>query len=450
MHCIWNYSSVNIIIMKRVCIVILTVLSAFSANAQVLKKLQKKVERKVEQRVERKTDRAIDKGLDKVEEEIDGTAKKSGNKSGPASGGKETGTTDAGAPAAGKVFSAQSKYDFVPGEKVIALEDFSQDAVGDFPGKWNTDASGEIVQLGGSDQHWLALTSKGAFTPEFITSIPGNATIEFDLAVSPDYSYYDAPLFVSIAQAEGTNGFTAWQHFGRGRKTGTYFTLHPVDAGNKHNAGRTEIQVWENGKKIMENKRSGSPGFSRSEHTVHVSVWRQQQRLRVYVGEHKIWDLPRAFVANGKYNSLVFSKHNSKDGNHYYITNIRLAAGDPDTRHKLLNEGKFSTTGIYFNSGSAVIKPESHGVIKEIAEVLKENGSLKVRITGHTDSDGSSDLNMKLSAQRAAAVKAYLGKQFGIAAARMETDGKGATAPVADNATAEGKAQNRRVEFTRL
>jgi outer membrane protein OmpA-like peptidoglycan-associated protein len=102
-----------------------------------------------------------------------------------------------------------------------------------------------------------------------------------------------------------------------------------------------------------------------------------------------------------------------------------------------------------FDVNSANIKPESYGTLKEIADVLKENSTVHVSIIGHTDSDGNADYNLKLSKERAQAVKDALSSEFDIDASRMTTDGKGAAQPVADNKTSEGKAQNRRVEFVK-
>src|SRR5262245_63724076 len=96
--------------------------------------------------------------------------------------------TRAAAPAQGAsapTFQAYSKFDFVPGEKVVAFEDFSQDAIGDFPARWNTDGSGEIVTVAGKTGRWLKFTKPGFFTPEFITELPDNFTMEFDLTVPP-------------------------------------------------------------------------------------------------------------------------------------------------------------------------------------------------------------------------------------------------------------------------
>ncbi|GIV28162.1 MAG: hypothetical protein KatS3mg027_1976 [Bacteroidia bacterium] len=102
----------------------------------------------------------------------------------------------------------------------------------------------------------------------------------------------------------------------------------------------------------------------------------------------------------------------------------------------LIETGKFSTTGIKFDSGSDKIKPESYGTLKEIAQVLKEFPGVKIKIVGHTDTDGTPEKNLDLSKRRALSVKNALIKEFGIDASRMETDGKGAKPePVDSNST---------------
>ncbi len=132
------------------------------------------------------------------------------------------------------------------------------------------------------------------------------------------------------------------------------------------------------------------------------------------------------------------------------ISNIKVAAGTPDLRNKLLTEGKLVTNGILFDVDSDRIKPESFGVLKEIAAVLKEHSDISVKIIGHTDSDGENTRNQELSVRRALAVKNVLNKEFGISTTRMQSDGLGESKPVADNSSSEGKAKNRRVEFIKL
>ena len=103
-----------------------------------------------------------------------------------------------------------------------------------------------------------------------------------------------------------------------------------------------------------------------------------------------------------------------------------------------------------FDVNSDQIKAESNGVLKEIATVLQENPTVKVKIIGHTDSDGDAILNLDLSKKRAMAVKTALSTVFGIDTSRLETDGKGASQPSEPNTTPQGKANNRRVEFIKL
>ena len=115
-----------------------------------------------------------------------------------------------------------------------------------------------------------------------------------------------------------------------------------------------------------------------------------------------------------------------------------------------LAEGKLVTYGIHFQSGSDVVLPESAPVLRQVAAYMETNAAVKLKITGHTDSVGAPDSNLDLSKRRSAAVAKVLSEQFGIAADRFTTDGKGDTEAVASNDKPEGRAMNRRVEFAKL
>ena len=111
--------------------------------------------------------------------------------------------------------------------------------------------------------------------------------------------------------------------------------------------------------------------------------------------------------------------------------------------------GKIAVYGIHFDTAKAVIKPDSEPTLAQIVALLQQNPALKLSVVGHTDSVGQAAANMKLSADRAAAVVAALtGK--GIAAARLSSAGVGPYCPVASNRTEDGKAQNRRVELVEM
>jgi outer membrane protein OmpA-like peptidoglycan-associated protein len=133
-----------------------------------------------------------------------------------------------------------------------------------------------------------------------------------------------------------------------------------------------------------------------------------------------------------------------------WISNIRITDASPDMRSKLITEGKLVSYGIYFDVNKDVVKPESYGTLKSIADVLTENPAVKIKIIGHTDADGTDADNLDLSKRRAASVKNELVNTFGIDASRIQTDGKGESAPVAPNDNGTNKALNRRVEFIKL
>jgi OmpA-OmpF porin, OOP family len=101
---------------------------------------------------------------------------------------------------------------------------------------------------------------------------------------------------------------------------------------------------------------------------------------------------------------------------------------------------------ILFQTGKSRILPESHGILDSVAQVMRDYPKVRIRIEGHTDSQGSDSLNLKLSDERSASVFRYLRNQ-GIEAGRMKSVGKGEATPLDTNRTAAGRAVNRRVEF---
>lgn len=109
--------------------------------------------------------------------------------------------------------------------------------------------------------------------------------------------------------------------------------------------------------------------------------------------------------------------------------------------------GHIAVYGILFDTGSAVIRPESKPALDEVAKLLEQDAALKLNVVGHTDSVGTIAVNMKLSQARAESVVKALVAQYGVAAARLRAFGNGPYAPVATNRTEEGRAKNRRVEL---
>lgn len=434
----------------------LAVALSLTASSQI--DLENRLKNKVNQRVEQKVDEAIDKSLDKTEEEAKEAAK--GNKKDKKKKGETdtestsseeaNGTTaDGNKPAAKPTLKTYGKFDFVPGEKIIISDQFENVAVGDYPVDWNTNSSAEIVTVEGVEGKWLQIAKTGIFMPDYITELPENFTMQFDVMVNEDFNYYSDWLhitFLSTDHRERLNDFGIYSQ----PEFATRIAMHPMNAGG--GAGSVKFDNFDKeGVPTIRNESATSQFFAGSKNLVHVSVWRQKQRLRVYFNEDKVLDIPRAFDATAKYNAVSFVYGGGDvDQDRYLLGNIRLAFGAPDTRSKLITEGKLVTRGILFDSASDKIKPESFGTLKDIAAVLTENPTVKVQIIGHTDSDGDDAKNLELSKKRAAAVKEALINEFKIDASRLETDGKGESQPSDKNDTAAGKANNRRVEFIKL
>jgi outer membrane protein OmpA-like peptidoglycan-associated protein len=115
-----------------------------------------------------------------------------------------------------------------------------------------------------------------------------------------------------------------------------------------------------------------------------------------------------------------------------------------DLASTLRSKGSVDVYGLYFDFGSAALRPESAPVLDQIAALLKQDAAIRLSVEGHTDNVGDAASNQRLSQERAQAVVAALGTR-GIPAARLSAVGRGATQPVADNATPVGRAKNRRV-----
>jgi outer membrane protein OmpA-like peptidoglycan-associated protein len=328
-----------------------------------------------------------------------------------------------------------SKYDFIPGEKVVFYDDFSSESIGDFPAQWLTNGSGEVVTSGQFEGKWFQITKTGYFIPEAKEDFTDNFTVEFDIIpISTDASNPIHGInFMFLCDDLNNPGYGG----------------QPGKAGLSFNPDYEET-FWKNYSEAREwQGDEGAAAFKfKANEKYRVSFWVQKLRVRMYVNENKVFDLPRGLQANYKYN--VFRMESFSEEATPLISNFRIATGMPDMRNKLLTDGKYTSYGILFDVNSDKIKPESYASVREIASILKENPTLRIHIIGHTDSDGDDASNLALSKKRSESVKQMLVGSFGIDASRMETDGKGETVPVAPNDSGVNKAKNRRVEFVKL
>ena len=165
---------------------------------------------------------------------------------------------------------------------------------------------------------------------------------------------------------------------------------------------------------------------------------------RTYILECRI-------TKNGQETWVAVDAYN--EGTEYKLEIIEKQAMQQDVvanadalKSGLADAGHVEVPGIFFDFGKSVVKPESEAALKEVVKMLQASPAMKVWVVGHTDNVGSVESNMALSAARAGAVVKSL-VQMGVPAGRLAPHGAGPYAPVASNATDEGRARNRRVEL---
>ena len=405
---------------------------AGNVSAQIInpkKAIERKVNAKINREIDKKAGEIVDTVYKKVNEPVQ-AEKKDNPPAEPASNRGDV-TPVNNQPG----LQASTKFDFVPGEKVIFFDDFSQDAVGDFPALWTANAPGEINTLNIAPGKWFNLNnSEGNYFMLKRIDFPKNFIIEFDIVPKKTGGRIAAGLIL----------------YGETKPTEMDNNAHPGNAGIMISIEKGNWNTM--GYKTGESDQiRGSSTLNpvEPEKVNHVIIWVQNRRVRIYHKDAKVMDMPTNIYEGSKFNRFCFRlSRGASCGS--YISNFRITDASPDMRSKLITEGKLVSYGIYFDVNKDVVKSESYGTVKGIADILNENPDVRIRIIGHTDADGNDAANLDLSKRRAAAVKNELIKTFGIDAGRIETDGKGEIQPVAPNDTPSNKALNRRVEFIKL
>jgi outer membrane protein OmpA-like peptidoglycan-associated protein/chromatin remodeling complex protein RSC6 len=416
----------------------ITIAGAYSQISlnKVLKNVKKNAEKQIEQRIERKADKAVDKTLDKAEESIDNTVKNVGKKK-----DEDKETKDKNIPAENEQEKQETptvekaspvltwnKYDFVPGTEIIFEDDFSSEQNGEFPSRWDMTAGTiEVVNWGGENVVWFKNTN--ANSPNAILPLlknrtedylPEQFTVEMDVYFHKDYNlnrtyylfFYDKKNQMKIMQPSKPIRIDY--------NAVTYDLIGDTYPGH--------------------NKLKPNEGWR------HVAISFNKRALKGYLDDTRLLNIPNLEINP---TGIMISAHNTSGTGKPFIKNVRIAKGAVPLYDKFLTNGKFVTTGIKFDVAKASIKPESMGTINYVVKMMTDHPELNFSVEGHTDSDGESASNQKLSEARAKAVTETM-INAGISADRLSSKGYGETKPMTSNDTPEGKAQNRRVEFVKF
>jgi hypothetical protein len=363
--------------------------------------LADKFKKKAEKVVDDTTDKAIDEATGKP-------AAPAGEPSSAGSGATaSTGTT--------KVSAVSTKFDFVPGDSVLFADDFTQDELGEFPARWTLKlGTFEVAEMAG--ERWLRCVSTDG-TIRFKLPpgpLPELWTLEFDFFAEEPMG---SALTVRGLDAAGSTGWAVAFPEGSSMaiRSGELLASTPLEG-------------------------AAVPGRH------HVMFLARGPALKAYIDRQRMVNMPDISAAAGLPEELDIRLWAST---HPMITNVRFAEG-PKPAKDLLAGGKLVTHGIRFATGSDVVQPESAPILRQVAAWLEANPAARLSITGHTDNVGKPAANLDLSQRRAAAVAKVLSAEFAVAADRLTTGGKGDTEAMAGNATAEGRAMNRRVEFAKI
>ncbi len=428
-------SSFRIVILTTVMLVFAT-----PVQGQLLKKLQKRAEKAAEEtlarRVEEETQKKTDAALDSILEP--GQKGKQG-KVPDIAGSQEDNSSNTDAPVENsdpKPLKVYTNFDFVPGDHVLLYDDFSSDFVGDFPANWNTNGSGDLVNIEGYPNKWLNILPgyNTSYIPD-VTNLPEEFTLEFDVQGTGLDNKTSSHSYLGIIVSDN-NTFDKAKNWGSIEYSFCQFIGRGI--------------VVENniaGKRVIRNEVTADIRNAVKE-THHISIAVNKQRFRLWINEKKYVDVPRLLPENVQMQGIKFTLRGIKtEKEAIYIGNVKIAKGGVDLRRKLLTDGKISTNGILFDSGSANIQPQSMGIIRQIYQVMQQDAAIKLKVVGHTDADGDDNKNKELSEKRAEAVKSALVNIYNVTSDRLTTEGKGESEPVGENDSSDGKAKNRRVEF---
>jgi OmpA-OmpF porin, OOP family len=394
--------------------------AATPAEAQFGKKLKGALKQHAE-------DKAVQKAVEKEDQAIDaattgggGADSAAGAATAPAAPAAAAGET---APAGGAATAAPggdkaealkpgegawANYDFKPGERVLYADDFTGDEVGDFPKRMEfKEGALEIVEWQGA--RYLRATSDSKFYLTLPEVLPERFTMEFD------YTIPAGEVWISFGDANKR------VEFGGDGSTTVY---------------NQETKITANGQ-VADNERSKLR---------KGRVLADGKYVKVYVDDTRVLNVPNADLGRAD-KILFYTDADVKTPS--LFGNFRVAAGGKKLYDALAARGRVATQGIYFDTGSDRIRPESTPTLKEIGAMLKDHPELKLTIEGHTDNVGSAASNQALSEKRAAAVRQFLIDSYQVDAARLEAKGLGQSKPAGSNDTPEGRQNNRRVELVK-
>ena len=272
-----------------------------------------------------------------------------------------------------------TKIEFIPGERTVFFDDFSDMVEDEPPPHWKVRDGTVELRTGGGIRELYADKDVQLTSPSFV--IPVNFTFELVWTGGGEMAWHfrdkdNHDVFVATVRGEDS-----------GKEANVAVT--GPDGGLGHGGIETDTNQ-----------------------PVTFALWAQQGRVRAYLNGQRIVDTNQ--VMFGPMDNLFASFAAYRPNG---MRSVRVAESAPDFSMVINSTGKYVTHGINFDTDSDRLKPESSAVLKQVAAGLSKNPNLKLEIDGYTDSVGDAAHNLDLSKRRALAVQTVLVSQFGIDAA---------------------------------
>ncbi len=380
--------------------------------------------------------KAVEKAREKMEQTVeDAVAGHEDSEAATEAAGEEQSTDTPDAE------SQSKKDDFRRGTVILFEDNFAGEQMGEFPSRWDiVEGNAETASVDGTK--YLSFTSEDFSVQPLMKGmsayLPEVFTLEWDVFISKQGDFGQSVIQPKFYDADGNEtGNVEFTYRSDDASSWLYWNFQkPNDSGEVNGDNTTGV----------------TPLLKKGQWN-HFAVSFNKRALKYYINGVRLINLPNVaapaslkFAGNGDYKYRGFS-------------NVILAKGGVDLYERnttdlsavekaIMETGMFVTNNILFETGKATLKEESMAEIRKVADFMKKNPSVRFEVQGHTDNQGSDNINDALSQQRAESViKALEG--MGCDPFNLRAVGKGSHEPVADNKTEEGRAKNRRVVFVK-
>lgn len=311
-------------------------------------------------------------------------------------------------------FSGWKNYDFTPGDTVIFYDDFSADEVGTFPEVWDRIA-GESKVVDIANRSWLVATEDCEVDPYMESSLPGAFAVEFTANIlrNGKPGHWVVTFFDASKQQQAEFSFDA--------QTANFMTPAGV-------ASSFEQSV---------------------EGNQRVTIMFQDNKFKCYIGKQRVTDAAIGGFKPASLRVSMFAVEGTID-HQTMFTDFRITEKRGTPQQLVYEKKRWVCYGVYFDDATVTIRGESSATLQQLGELMKKDPRLNLRIEDHTNDQEDDSDNMRLSQDRAEALKDYLMETFNLTKDRLQTKGWGSSMPIGSTETPDGWEMNRRVELIKL